>query len=1420
MRKLVFVLAYVVLAAVACTPAQFGKEVLGDGGGQDGKAADVATPHTCPAETPSQSKGTAESCSCDRECRTGFCADGVCCNMACGQTCMACNLPYSLGVCAAVPWGATPDDPSVCSASTPATCGKDGTCDGKGACRLWGQGTRCKSGTCDGDSATGILSCDGKGTCSDAQPISQTCPPYTCDATTHLCDSSCTSDAQCSAGHQCVAGSCGKSANGADCTTGDGCASGFCVDGVCCNSGCAGECVSCNQTGSVGRCEPVPAGVKDSACIANLASTCGLSGVCDGFGSCARYSENTPCGPSSCAGLSEITPRTCDGKGTCRESGLLDCRPFLCANNACTNTCTTDQDCEDGYQCSSQTINGVTTPTCGPGQIGHVCAAASQCVSGQCVDGVCCESSCTGACRSCNTAGSPGRCLNAPVGTPDPRSTCKDLGAAACSTNGFCDGTGNCQNYAVGTACAPESCSAGVHTLESTCNASGQCAAPRSISCNPYVCNGSTCYSICTTTSNECVPGNFCVDSSCGLKPDGALCGTGVECQSTFCAQGVCCHTDCSAACMSCDLPATTGICTAVADKAPDPQGQCTETQPDTCETTGTCLKGVCAYYDQGSPCKDPVCASTSVAIPGSTCDGKGTCNTPASIFCGSFVCSSSTNACLNICTKDTDCNPPDTCVANSCGLKGNGFACTAAGQCQSGFCTEGVCCNTACADATSGGLCKTCKGTKTSQAGTCSNVDSGGSDPKSRCAQTNAGGGICTSDGTCDGSGACRAWSSSTGCRQASCTGSTLTYSANCDGKGGCPAATTSSCGSYECNPSSPTCLNTCKSNSDCTGGITCNTVTNKCGDKSTNGDTCNVATDCTSGYCVDGYCCNKACTDGCQSCKATPGTCLPIVQGLPPRVTSPATCPAAGSGVCGNTGNCDGNDACDRRSTCTPTITSCPTDTTSQYESVGQCAYSSTSSTCNLVTEKCSQAGYLCVASTNACGTSATGCKSDADCDASNGYSCIGGLCKHRAQGSACTADNQCTTGNCVDKYCCNSTCGTACSSCNVAGLLGTCSPVPINTADGTCTGSCPTQTQAAGLCDGKGGCQLQSSCAAGYICVDGLCGVSCSVDTDCATGYACVSGSSGKTCKKINGQTCGGGGDCASGNCVASSSGNICCATACPPAGISTCGNNNQCQIGGSACVDSDTETCNDGNACTKSDVCTGGKCGGTTYACAGPGTCKQAGTCNGDGTCSFANATDGTGCNDGVACTKNDVCTAGACAGTAYACAAPGTCKQAGTCNGDGTCSFANATDGTTCSDGSKCTQTDTCLSGSCVGGNPVVCPAPEQCHTVGTCEPTTGACSNPVNSGGSCGTPSCSQSNPPAVISAGTCQADGSCGGQTTTSCSGFTCSSGSCAASCTVGTNEGCATSYSCVGETECVPGTGTDTGTGTGTGH
>jgi hypothetical protein len=695
------------------------------------------------------------------------------------------------------------------------------------------------------------------------------------------------------------------------------------------------------------------------------------------------------------------------------------------------------------------------------------------------------------------------------------------------------------------------------------------------------------------------------------------------------------------------------------------------------------------------------------------------------------------------------------------------------------------VCCNTACADATSGGLCKTCRGTKTSQAGTCSNVDSGGSDPKSRCVQTNASGGICTSDGTCDGSGACRAWSSSTGCRQASCTGSTLTYSANCDGKGGCPAATTSSCGSYECNPTSPTCLNTCKSNSDCTGGITCNTVTNKCGDKSTNGDTCNVGTDCTSGYCVDGYCCNKACTDGCQSCKATPGTCLPIGQGLPPRVTSPTTCPAADLGACGNTGNCD-NDHCEVLATCSPNITSCPTDPSLkgyQYKTAIDSGSCSQTNTCNPVAvEACSTVansgpGYLCVS-----GKCATACgPTDANCDTASGYYCFNSTCRKPAAGESCANPaRQCPTGlSCVDGVCCHNAglTGTppncpVCQSCNLTANPGTCTNVtPQNTPDDGCPGTCSAdRITPSGLCDGNGHCQgTMPSCSSGFACSNGICETSCTKNSDCAPGYEC----SGTTCKISNGQSCTGAGTtCASGHCVQKVSeagtSSICCASSCPSV-ASTCGDNNRCLGDGSGCANSAGETCNDGDSCTRNDVCDStGHCNGASYTCS-DGLLCTADNCNGDGTCSFPVTSgncliggtcygsgtpnpsnpcqvctptssqtgwtakgNGTGCSDGNACTTGDTCQGGTChSGSAVVCAALDQCHQIGTCDTNtGVCSNPNAPNGTGCSDGDACTVGDTCQGGTCHSGSAVVCAALDQCHQIGTCDTNTGVCSNP------------------------------------------------------------------------------------------
>ena len=84
------------------------------------------------------------------------------------------------------------------------------------------------------------------------------------------------------------------------------------------------------------------------------------------------------------------------------------------------------------------------------------------------------------------------------------------------------------------------------------------------------------------------------------------------------------------------------------------------------------------------------------------------------------------------------------------------------------------------------------------------------------------------------------------------------------------------------------------------------------------------------------------------------------------------------------------------------------------------------------------------------------------------------------------------------------------------------------------------------------------------------------------------------------------------------------------------------------------------------------------------------------------------------------------------GTEKVCTASDQCHIAGTCDpSTGVCSNPIATNDTSCNDGNACTETDTCQAGVCTGTNPVACTAADQCHTSGTCDPATGTCSNPV-----------------------------------------------------------------------------------------
>ncbi len=127
---------------------------------------------------------------------------------------------------------------------------------------------------------------------------------------------------------------------------------------------------------------------------------------------------------------------------------------------------------------------------------------------------------------------------------------------------------------------------------------------------------------------------------------------------------------------------------------------------------------------------------------------------------------------------------------------------------------------------------------------------------------------------------------------------------------------------------------------------------------------------------------------------------------------------------------------------------------------------------------------------------------------------------------------------------------------------------------------------------------------------------------------------------------------------------------------------------------------------------------------------------------DGACGFVPNTDGTPCDDGNACTQTDTCQSGTCVGNnPVVCAASDQCHDVGVCDpATGQCSNPPKPNGTSCSDNNACTDTDTCQQGICTPGTAVVCHPLDQCHVAGVCNPASGQCSNPPNRRGASAAP--------------------------------------------------------------------------------
>jgi len=164
----------------------------------------------------------------------------------------------------------------------------------------------------------------------------------------------------------------------------------------------------------------------------------------------------------------------------------------------------------------------------------------------------------------------------------------------------------------VGTECASGNCLDGVCCTQPTCPQCQNCGA--SGACSVTVANADD------TTGATCSGTNTCDGSgACRTKP-GLTCGSGAECASGNCLDGVCCT---QSSCPQCRNCGSDGTCSVTVSSADDTTGATCTGNHTTCSAAGAC---VCASGYSGSP---PSCVLADPCMP-DPCNGHGTCSAGA----------------------------------------------------------------------------------------------------------------------------------------------------------------------------------------------------------------------------------------------------------------------------------------------------------------------------------------------------------------------------------------------------------------------------------------------------------------------------------------------------------------------------------------------------------------------------------------------------------------------------------------------------------------------------------------------------------------------------------------------------------------------------------------------------------------------
>jgi hypothetical protein len=295
------------------------------------------------------------------------CVDGFCCDTPmnhCGA-CSACAAKMTgrpNGICSPVPGGTDPHD--ACPTDDPPSCDADGFCDGAGACRpRTPAGVPCGDDTTCKDGAVSGKLCDGYGSC---MPSTAPCAPFVCAEA--ACTTTCAQDADCASHAFCDdAGVCETvRADATACTRDEECDSTHCVDGVCCETTCDGQCEACAEEGKEGVCAIVSGDPRNGRPACDGTGMC--AGTCDTSSrvACGYPLPAMTCDPKCTDGTETVGH--CDGRGACMAGEPSSCGSYACDSDtsSCFTSCSHDgdSDCANGFRCEGTTCVPMSGGTC------------------------------------------------------------------------------------------------------------------------------------------------------------------------------------------------------------------------------------------------------------------------------------------------------------------------------------------------------------------------------------------------------------------------------------------------------------------------------------------------------------------------------------------------------------------------------------------------------------------------------------------------------------------------------------------------------------------------------------------------------------------------------------------------------------------------------------------------------------------------------------------------------------------------------------------------------------------------------------------------------------------------------------------------------------------------------------------------